>query len=90
MNAFGWNLGGWGDDGGKYSRISASSEKRKNFTTNAIEYLHKYGFDGLDIDWEFPVCWLEECGKGHDADKANFGKLLQVKNKFKSLYSTTS
>jgi chitinase len=41
------SLGGWGDDGGKYSRISASSEKRKTFIANSIQYLHKYGFDGL-------------------------------------------
>jgi chitinase len=41
------SLGGWGDKSIKYSRIFASSEKRKTFIANSIQYLHKYGFDGL-------------------------------------------
>jgi len=71
------SVGGWGDTPSKYSKMVASADKRKLFANHSISYLQKYGFDGLDIDWEFPVCWCADCSGGHDADKANFATLLK-------------
>lgn len=51
-------LGGWNDsEGGKYSRLVNSPEARKRFIEHALQFVEKYGFDGLDLDWEYPVCW---------------------------------
>jgi chitinase len=51
-------LGGWNDSAGdKYSRLVNNPEARKKFVQQAIEFIEKYGFDGLDLDWEYPVCW---------------------------------
>jgi len=72
------SLGGGGEDDSKYSRMVTSPDKRKTFIHNTIQYLHKYGFDGLDIDWEYPVCWGGNCNKGPKSDNANFAHLLQV------------
>ena len=48
------SLGGGADKSSKYSHIVASPEKRKTLMHNTIEFMQKYKFDGLDIDWEYP------------------------------------
>ncbi|XP_029168632.1 probable chitinase 10 [Nylanderia fulva] len=71
-------LGGWNDSAGdKYSRLVHSSSARSKFIDHAIQFIEKYGFDGLDLDWEYPVCWQVECKKGPDSDKEKFAALLQ-------------
>lgn len=51
-------LGGWNDSAGdKYSRLVHNSSARNKFIDHAIQFIEKYGFDGLDLDWEYPVCW---------------------------------
>lgn len=51
-------IGGWNDSqGDKYSRLVNNADARRRFITNAVEFLKKYQFDGLDLDWEYPACW---------------------------------
>lgn len=51
-------LGGWNDSAGdKYSRLVNSPSARRRFVKHVIEFLEKHGFDGLDLDWEYPKCW---------------------------------
>lgn len=51
-------LGGWNDsEGDKYSRMVRTPEARKNFIDDAIRFIERYKFEGLDLDWEYPVCW---------------------------------
>ena len=46
---------------------------RKRFVRNVIRYLRTYGFDGFDMDWEFPGT------RGSPAsDKYRFTFLMQV------------
>lgn len=52
------SIGGWTDSAGdKYSRLVNDPTARANFNQNALEFIQKYNFDGLDIDWEYPMCW---------------------------------
>ena len=51
-------LGGWNDsEFPKYSQLVNVPAARKRFIDNAIQFIDKYGFQGLDLDWEYPVCW---------------------------------
>lgn len=52
------SLGGWNDsEGDKYSRLVNNATARKNFISESIIFLQKYGFTGLDLDWEYPKCF---------------------------------
>lgn len=51
----------------------ASTESRLLFVNSAIDFLRKYDFDGLDLDWEYPTR-----RGGRPEDKENFAKLVKV------------
>ncbi len=47
-------LGGWGQCEG-FPPMTADPELRKKFIGNILDYCVKNGYDGVDIDWEFPA-----------------------------------
>ncbi|MCB1149027.1 MAG: glycoside hydrolase family 18 protein [Chlamydiia bacterium] len=57
-----------------FSKMAADPIARKVFIDSAISYAEKYGFDGIDIDWEFPG--VANLG-GADVDFENLISLLQ-------------
>ena len=71
-------IGGWNDSAGdKYARLVRSSAARAKFIKNVIEFIEKYGFDGLDLDWEYPGCPQVECNKGMPDEKENFAIFVE-------------
>jgi chitinase len=53
-------IGGWthNDPGplqSRFSDVSATEAARKNFASTTVSFLRQYGFDGLDLDWEYPA-----------------------------------
>lgn len=49
------SVGGW-DMGGKvFSDMARFKGTRRNFIESALNTMEKYGFDGIDIDWEYPA-----------------------------------
>ncbi|RMZ93814.1 putative chitinase 3, partial [Brachionus plicatilis] len=47
-------IGGWNVGSGPFSKMVADDNMRSNFVRNAVEFVKKYRFDGLDLDWEYP------------------------------------
>lgn len=71
-------LGGWNDSAGdKYSRLVNNPQARARFIADVLEFIEKWNFDGLDLDWEYPKCWQVDCNKGPDSDKEGFAALVK-------------
>jgi chitinase len=64
-------VGGWGDSNlsDKYSQLVSSSENIDTFVRSAVRLLTEFGFDGLDVDWEYPKT---------EEDKIGFVNLLKT------------
>jgi chitinase len=49
------SIGGW-DSAPQYSDIALTDRSRSRFAASCVQtFLLQQGFDGIDIDWEFPV-----------------------------------
>ena len=65
-------LGGWADTDG-FSAGAATEESRTDFAENVANMVTSLGFDGVDIDWEYPG------GNGADyKQNPNSGKVDQI------------
>ncbi|XP_023936024.1 chitinase-3-like protein 1 [Bicyclus anynana] len=67
-------VGGWNEGSAKYSRMAANPTLRQNFITSATNMVLTYGFDGFDLDWEYPNRRDTVYGK---ADIDNFTTLMK-------------
>ncbi|KAL8829155.1 MAG: hypothetical protein Q9170_006296 [Blastenia crenularia] len=56
------SVGGGGPGSDPFAAMAHSPTAREHFASSAKQILDKYGFDGLDIDWEHP----DDPGKGAD------------------------
>lgn len=71
-------IGGWNDSlGNKYSKLVLDPTARARFVKHVVEFIDKYNFEGLDLDWEYPVCWQVECDKGSPKEKQGFTELVK-------------
>jgi len=48
-------IGGWNENSSKFSNICKDSKLRAKFVTNLFNFVKQYGFNGLDLDWEYPA-----------------------------------
>lgn len=50
------SLGGGGSEpSSAFASVTKNAEARKNLINNIIDLINKYGFDGVDVDWETPT-----------------------------------
>ncbi|KAL2007609.1 hypothetical protein VTN00DRAFT_9047 [Thermoascus crustaceus] len=82
------SIGGWtfSDNGTAtqplFSKIAADEGKRAKFADNVLSFMVRYGFDGVDLDWEYPGA--EDRG-GNEDDVKNYVALLKtMREKFES------
>lgn len=79
-------IGGWNEGSIKYSAMAASPDARKGFIDSVMDFLPKYNFDGLDLDWEYPAA-----RGGKPEDRENFASLVkELKTAFGSRFLLTA
>lgn len=69
------SVGGWGARG--FSGAAATKETRAVFIQSAKAIVAKYGLDGIDLDWEYPVNGAWGLVASQPADRDNFTALLK-------------
>ncbi|KAK0100840.1 hypothetical protein ONS95_007287 [Cadophora gregata] len=81
------SIGGWsftdpGPTRQSFSVMASTAGNRKKFIDGALSFMNTYGFDGVDLDWEYPGA--DDRG-GVPADTANFVLLVkEMKQSFGS------
>lgn len=66
-------VGGWNLDQTLFSRVSSSESTRADFAASVVQFLSLYNFDGVDLDWEYPVT-----RQGTPEDYDNYPLLVQA------------
>ncbi|MCL2426005.1 MAG: glycosyl hydrolase family 18 protein [Oscillospiraceae bacterium] len=69
------SVGGWAAGG--FSPAVATAEKREVFAQSLVDIVNDFGFDGIDMDWEYPcddVAGIEASPE----DKPNYTALIQL------------
>ncbi|KAL7296158.1 hypothetical protein TKK_0010699 [Trichogramma kaykai] len=47
-------IGGWNAASSYFAPAVSTPQTRKRFVDNLLNFVKRYGFDGLDLDWEYP------------------------------------
>lgn len=68
-------VGGW-DGSARFSDMALADSSRTAFAQSCVSFIKQYGFDGVDIDWEYPVNGGKTAGRS--VDRYNFTLLLKT------------
>ncbi|KAJ7677758.1 glycosyl hydrolases family 18-domain-containing protein, partial [Mycena polygramma] len=73
------SIGGWTFNDpptqSRFSDVASSAANRATFAASCLDVMQTYGFDGIDIDWEYPVA--DDRG-GKPEDRANYVSLMKL------------
>ena len=82
-----YSIGGWVWSN-KFSHVAAYPEAREQFAISSVKLMKKHGFDGVDLDWEYPG----QRGEDNDfrpSDKDNFTLLIaEIRNQLENAGTT--
>lgn len=69
------SVGGW-TWSKNFSDVALTEESRQKFAASCVAFMKQYGFDGLDIDWEYPSGGGDPGNIVRPEDPENFVLLL--------------
>jgi chitinase len=70
------SVGGW-TLSARFSDAALTPASRERFARSAVRFVVEHGFDGVDIDWEYPVGGGLETNTVRPEDKRNYTLLLR-------------
>lgn len=70
------SVGGW-TWSGRFSDVALTDASRTTFANSVVDFIKKHGFDGVDLDWEYPVSGGLNTNIKRPQDKQNFTLLLK-------------
>ncbi|CAF1261141.1 unnamed protein product [Adineta steineri] len=70
------SVGGW-TWSGKFSDVALTAASRSKFAKSCVDFILQYGFDGVDLDWEYPVSGGLTGNIVRPEDKQNYVSLLK-------------
>ena len=71
------SVGGW-DESTYFSDVASSSARRETFAQSCLSLITRYGLDGVDLDWEYPVSGGAAGVIHRPRDRENFTLLLRT------------
>ena len=75
--------GAYGAAAKVYSDAASTESGRKTLARNLVQAVIEYGYDGIDIDWEYPGY---ETGRKTEVDRANYTLLVEeIYNQLKAV-----
>ncbi|KAF2466138.1 glycoside hydrolase [Lindgomyces ingoldianus] len=69
----GWTFNDPGPTATTFSDLAASIPRQKSFIESLLSFMSTYGFDGVDLDWEYPAA---DDRSGREVDFDNFPKFM--------------
>lgn len=69
------SVGGW-TWSARFSDVALTPESRAAFANSCVDFMLRYGFDGIDLDWEYPAGGGHPTNRTRPEDKENFILLL--------------
>jgi chitinase len=54
LSVGGWGIGDAPGDDARFHRMAETEKGRKTFNASVMKMVEQYGFDGVDLDWEYP------------------------------------
>ena len=70
------SVGGW-TWSGRFSDVALTESSRGLFAESCVEFIRSYNFDGVDIDWEYPVEGGLSSNTKRPEDGVNYTLLLE-------------
>lgn len=79
-------MGGWEESNyDKYALVVKNATTRPIFVEQAVEFLKSHNLDGLELAWMYPKCWQQDCERGDDDEKEEYGKFVhELRDAFQS------
>lgn len=71
------SVGGW-TWSGRFSDAALTPESRARFAQSAVDFMVQHGFDGVDLDWEYPTGGGDPGNTVRPEDPENFILLLEA------------
>lgn len=71
------SVGGW-TLSSEFSDAALTAASRQKFADSVVRFVNQYGFDGVDLDWEYPVSGGLDTNENRPEDKQNYTLLVQA------------